>query len=117
MFDRIKTLLSRWHEIKEVEALSDRDLADLGLSRDQLRDFIAMPHDVADRVAAMGRIFGLSEATLQRDHAQWVDILSTCGHCADRGACALVLSKGQLSRPADATFCPNHDTFTGLSAA
>ena len=32
MFDRIKTLLQRWHEIQEVEALSQTDLQDLGLS-------------------------------------------------------------------------------------
>ncbi len=99
MFDRIKALLTRWHDIKEVEALTDRDLDDLGMSRDQVLAFVQMPQDVADRVTAMGRIFGIPEAALKRDHAQWVDLLSVCGHCSDRGACGLVLDKGDLSGP------------------
>lgn len=115
MFDRIKTLLQRRQEIKEINALTDRELDDLGLTRDQAIAFVKMPHDVAERVAAMGRIFGIPEHDLQRDHAQWVALLSTCGHCADRGACALVLEKGELSRPVDAGFCLNHDSFVALA--
>ena len=30
MFDRIRALLDRWHDLKSVDALSDRDLDDLG---------------------------------------------------------------------------------------
>ncbi len=115
MFNRIKALLNRWHDIQEIEALTDRDLDDLGMSRDQVRAFVQMPHDVAERVTAMGRIFGIPEIDLKRDHAQWVELLSVCGHCADRGACGLVLDKGDLSRPADAGFCPNRGSFAALA--
>ena len=115
MFDRIKTLLQRWHEIKEIEALTDRDLDDLGMSRQQVLDFARMPADITERVIAMGRIFGVPREELERDHDQWVDLLSVCGHCADRGACALVLAKGDIARPADAGFCLNRDTFSTLA--
>jgi hypothetical protein len=115
MFDRIKALLHRWHEIHEVEALTDRDLADLGMSRDQVRAFAAMPADITERVTAMGRIFGVPEVELKRDHSQWVELLSVCGHCADRGACGLVLDKGDLSRPADTGFCPNAASFAAMA--
>ncbi|MBK6468266.1 MAG: hypothetical protein IPL38_06515 [Rhodobacter sp.] len=115
MFDRIKTLLHRWHDLREVEALTDLELDDLGMSRDQVRAFARLPADVADRVAAMGEIFGVPEAELKRDHAQWVDLLSICGRCADRGACAAVLAKGEASQPADAGFCLNRGTFTALA--
>lgn len=115
MFDRIKTLLQRRADFKEVDAMSERDLADLGLSRDQLRDFVAMPHDLAERVTAMSRIFGVPEAELQRDHDRWVALLHSCGHCADRGACGLVLDRAELSGPRDAAFCPNGGAFAELS--
>ncbi len=115
MFDRIRSLIRRLHEASEVEALTDRDLADLGMTRAQLHDFLRMPQDVAERVTAMGAIFGLPEAALRRDHAQWVELLSVCGHCADRGACARVLQMGDMADPAAIDFCGNRRTFATLS--
>jgi hypothetical protein len=116
MFDRIRALIVRWHELKEIEALSERDLDDLGMTRDQVRAFAAMPPDVPDRVAAMGAIFGLNPAELKANHALWLDLLETCGGCGDRGACGLVLAKGDLGRAADCSFCRNRVTFEGLAA-
>lgn len=116
MFDRIKALLHRWHEVQEVEALSDRDLDDLGMSREQVRAFLTLPRDVGDRVAAMGAIFGIPEADLKRDHGLWLDLLETCGHCQDRGACAVALSQGDLTQPRDCGFCPNRGSFSDLAA-
>lgn len=109
MFDRIKTLIQRLQEAQEVDALTDRDLLDLGVSRDQLVDFLRMPTDVSDRVTAMGAIFGVPEADLKRDHAQWIDLLHVCGHCADRGACAKVLARGTNVDPASIDFCGNRE--------
>ncbi len=115
MFDRIRALIDRLHEVQEVNALSDRDLDDLGMSREQVLAFLKMPRDIAQRVSAMGRIFGLSETELKRDHALWVEILSTCGHCADRTACARLLAKGDAAQPAEAGFCGNRTTFVDLA--
>ncbi len=117
MFDRIKALLHRWQEVKEVEALSDRDLADLGITRDQLRTFLTLPRDVGDRVAAMGAIFGVPEADLKRDQALWRDLLEVCGHCADRGACGVAMAHGDLTGPGDCGFCPNRSSFSALAPA
>lgn len=116
MFDRIRALLHRLHDHAEVESLSDRDLSDLGMSRDQLHAFLRMPQDIAERVTAMGAIFGVSEAELKRDHAQWVDLLSVCGHCADRGACSKVLVRGPAAVPASSRFCGNTATFAHLAS-
>ena len=115
MFDRIRALLHRLHDHAEVEALSDRDLSDLGMSRDQLHAFLRMPTDIAERVTAMGAIFGIPELELKRDHAQWVDLLSVCGHCADRSACAKVLAQAQQAAPADCGFCGNKSAFVGMA--
>lgn len=116
MFDRIRTLIQHLHDVTEANALSDRDLADLGISRDQMLQFLRMPQDISERVAAMGAIFGVPEADLKRDHGQWIDLLTTCGHCADREACSKVLAKGSAAQPSEATFCGNRSTFTDFAA-
>lgn len=116
MFDRIRALLHRLHEVQEVNAMTDRDLDDLGMTRAQVLDFLAMPTDITQRVTAMGAIFGIPEADLKRDHGQWVALLSTCGHCADRGACTKVLDLGDMANPAQAHFCGNRAVFADLAA-
>lgn len=116
MFNRIRTLIDRLHEVQEINALSDRDLDDLGMSREQVLGFLRMPRDISERVTAMGRIFGISELELKRDHAQWVDLLTVCGHCADRAACTHVLAKGSAAQPAEAHFCGNRAVFGTLAA-
>jgi uncharacterized protein YjiS (DUF1127 family) len=115
MLNRIRALIHRLQEAVEIEALTDRDLDDLGMSRAQLRDFLQMPQDITERVTAMGAIFGVPEAALRRDHAQWVELLSTCGHCADRGACAKVLANGSSANQSDAPFCGNRHAFDSLA--
>jgi hypothetical protein len=115
MFDRIRALIHRLHEVEEVNALTDRDLDDLGMSRAQVLDFLNMPTDIADRVTAMGAIFGIPVTHLKRDHAQWLDLLTTCGHCADRSACTRLLAMGDMVDPARADFCGNRATFADLS--
>jgi hypothetical protein len=116
MFDRIRALIHRLHDVQEVNALSDRDFDDLGMSREQVLGFLRMPSDIADRVTAMGKIFGVPEVELKRDHAQWVDLLTLCGHCTDRAACGRVLAKGAAAQPSEAQFCVNRGTFADLAA-
>lgn len=117
MFERIKALIERWNEVREVSALSDRDLDDLGMSRGQVEAFVRMPHDVPDRVIAMARIFGLSQTEVMADHAEWLELLETCGTCRDRGACKLVLERGELPRPQECSFCPNAHQFDAKAHA
>jgi Family of unknown function (DUF6455)/Domain of unknown function (DUF1127) len=116
MFDRIRALINRLHDVQEVNSLSDRDLDDLGMSREQVLGFLKMPRDISERVTAMGQIFGVPELELKRDHAQWVDLLTVCGHCADRNACSHVLVKGTAAQPSDAQFCGNRASFADLAA-
>lgn len=116
MFERIKAMMERWGELKEVDRLSEHELEDLGMSREQLRAFIQMPHDVGDRVRHMAEIFGLSAEELQMNHEQWLEILSTCGHCKHRGQCSHVLAKGQEAHAEDCGFCLNAPTFAAEAA-
>lgn len=117
MLDRIRHFLKLWRQTQEIDALTDRDLADLGMTRDQVRDFSRMPADSAARMATMARLFGITEAELKQDHALYLELVATCGHCTDRAACALVLAKGDIARPSDCAFCPNGEVFAALAAA
>jgi Family of unknown function (DUF6455) len=111
MLERIRTLLDHLREVKEANALSDRDLDDLGMSRAQLLDFIDMPRDISDRVSAMAAIFGVPEADLKRNHAEWLDLLTTCGKCHERSVCAHALAHASEIAPSDCGFCGNHAAF------
>ncbi len=115
MFDRIKTLINRWNALKEVEALSEHELDDLGMTRDQVRRFVQMPADIADRVKHMAAIFGLSEADLHKDHEAYVALLETCGTCQDRRACSRVLGLGDAARPEMCSFCLNAESFASAA--
>lgn len=111
MFDRLKTLILRWQEVREVSARTDRELDDLGMSRAQIEAFVRMPRDVPHRVLAMAAIFGLSETEVKARRAEWLELVEACGACHDRGACALVLERGEVSRPQDCGFCLNAHRF------
>ena len=117
MLTRIRALIDRWQQLKTVEALTDRDLADLGMTRAQVEAFIRMPSDVPDRVARMAAIFGIPEAELKANHADYLELLGTCAHCRDRAACALTLARGTDARPSEAAFCPNAPIYAGQATA
>lgn len=117
MFDRIKSFLDHWHEVREAENLSDRDLADIGLSRDQLRHFLEMPEDVEDRVTRMAAVFGLTPDEIRANHAGWVELLEVCGGCTERRACGRVLDQGDAARAEDCNFCRNRASFLAMASA
>ena len=116
MFEKIKALHQRRMNFREVAGLSNRELDDLGMTRAQIEAFVGMPQDVPDRVTAMARIFGLSDAEIKAENAQYADLLVTCGGCKDRKACKTVLSLGDEAHPEDAAFCLNSANFVELRA-
>jgi hypothetical protein len=103
--------MDRWHEVKEINDLTQRDLDDLGMTREQVHAFARMPRDVADRVKHMAAIFGLSDAELHMNHDAYLEILSTCGTCRDRTKCTHLLSLGTDASPLEADFCLNAEVF------
>lgn len=117
MFHAIRTLFDRRREARAVEALTERDLADLGMTKTQVLHFLRMPSDTPARVVAMGKIFGRKESSLKQDEAQWIKLVETCADCHDRKACALVLAKAAEATPCDAWFCPNCRRFLSMQAA
>jgi len=111
MLDRVRRFLARAADARAVAALSARDLADLGVSRDQAMNLVSLPDDVPGRIAAMGRIFGLTEAELMRDRGAWEELLMTCNACRELGACRRLLADADTATPTQAAFCPNSGRF------
>lgn len=115
MFERFKALRARLRDLAEVEELRESDLADLGLSRDQMRALVAIPQDVSDRMTAMAAVFGITPAELAADRGDFVDMLCNCNSCKSQGACKRELAKGAAADPANTGFCVNHDSFADMA--
>ncbi len=115
MFERIRYLWKRAADEEAVLALSERELADLGVSRDQALALVRMPPEVPERVAAMAKIFGVTEADLAGNRADWEELLTTCAACAETRICRRFLARDERD-PANARFCPNAPHFEGLRA-
>ena len=116
MFTRIKTLMTRWQDAQEIDAMTARELDDLGMTRDQVLAFSRMPPDIADRITHMAAIFGLSDADLHRNQQDYRDILSTCSTCRDRAKCSHLLARGTDVWPSEASFCLNVEVFESRAA-
>jgi hypothetical protein len=110
MFERIKKIATLWTEEAEIMALTQRDLDELDVTRDQLLRLARMPANLSDRVAAMAAIFGVNAADLQFPRADYVAILDNCNACHALKHCAHVLADPS-AKPADCSFCPNAEAF------
>jgi len=114
MIERFPEFFRRTRDQHELMGLSDRELADLGVTRAQALELAHLPEDVPGRVQAMGRIFGLSEAELADNRDLWHELLQSCRHCTHLPQCARFLASGE-GTPEQAGFCPNHDEFAALA--
>lgn len=116
MRERLLALFARWRALQEIGAMSERDLADLGMTRDQILDFASVPADTEQRMATMAGIFGLSLDEVRREYATYLDMVQTCGHCGARRQCADTLAHADESRPEDCGFCPNARDYADRAA-
>ena len=115
MLEALKDKLQRRRDLREVEAMTETDLADIGLSRAELEDMVttdgtvvARQMEMAWRHGVTNQIFGLA----RHDH---VEIVRRCRDCGATDECRSFLA--DPSRPAsEATFCPNAKAYDALAA-
>lgn len=121
MFERIRQIFDRWHALEELAQMSDSDLHDLGVTRDQALTLATMPRDVPQRLRTMAAIFGLTEDDLHRDHATWLEVTETCANCGARPACRRMLDREAVFEgsvlPGEVAFCPNAQTYRAMAQA
>lgn len=115
MFDRIRAMRDRARSVAEVQAMSDRDLADLGLGRDQAMKLAAAPEDTVDRMERMAAIFAVDGDLLHRDHGTMMALAETCADCRARDTCATTLAleeafPGSVAA-SECSFCANADDY------
>ena len=120
MMERFLRMFRLSRDMHEIEAMTDSDLADLGVSRTEALSLAALPDDVPGRVATMARIYGLEVDDLLADRRVWHELLHGCNHCTDLATCHRFMAREDQEAPVDPaalTFCPNRETFAHLSQA
>lgn len=120
MMERFFRLFRLSRDIHEIEAMGDRELADLGISRTEALQLAALPDDVPTRVSAMAKVFGIPSEALLADRRLWHELLHSCNNCTDLGACHRFMAREEPDEPVETgslTFCPNRQTFEEVSRA
>lgn len=119
MFARIQGMLARWRDQAWLEQMDDRDLADLGVSRDQAMHLVRLPATVPGRMQAMAAIFGVDPATLRADRPALAEMAETCATCRETRACGRTLDRARVLAgsvsPDQCGFCPNAPSLSALS--
>ncbi|MFN0115725.1 MAG: DUF6455 family protein [Paracoccaceae bacterium] len=116
MFDRIASFFGRSRAVREVAALDDRAIGELGLSRAELARVVTAPQAVTDRLRAMAARHGLGPRDLAGHNRDIAGMVESCRACASVGACRAFLA-APGAEAARALFCPNHTTYEALRAA
>lgn len=118
MMERFLRMFRLSRDMHEIEAMTDTELADLGVSRTEALSLAALPDDVPVRVGAMARIYGLEVDDLLADRRVWHELLHGCNHCTDLATCHRFMARAEPEAPVDPAalaFCPNRATFDHLS--
>lgn len=103
-------------ELREIEAMDERALDEIGLSRSALRRVVETPEAVTERMTAMARRHGLDPDKLDLYREDFAHLLDTCAHCHATGTCARFLADPE-GGPYAAGFCPNHADYLALRDA
>ncbi|MDN5788013.1 DUF6455 family protein [Pseudorhodobacter sp.] len=117
MFEKLKARLARKSLLEEVGTMPDRDLSDLGVSREQLANMVRIPDAVPDRMEKMADRFGADFTRLQRARDSYLDAVEECHHCGATKACgkALARSGADQATPEELDFCPNAELYRDLA--
>ena len=62
MFERLKGMIERNRQLREIEGMDARELGDMGLERDELSALIQTPAEVLARQSEMARKFDLEDS-------------------------------------------------------
>ena len=115
MFERLKGMIERNRQLREIEGMVARDLGDMGVERDELSALIQTPAEVLARQSEMARKFDLEDSDFgphRHDHALVVERCACCGAAAE---CRRFLADPASTAEA-AVFCPNAGLYSDLAS-
>lgn len=113
MFDWIRNT-QRDRDRKEIAALDDRDLTDIGVTREALEYLVEVDPAVYGRMTRMAARHGLTSDALQADRTGLAHLTHTCDHCTSKRRCDSALGSA-MTGTADVAFCPNHAAYEGMA--
>ena len=114
MFEWTRKAIAHRRELREIAALEDRDLMDIGLGRDQLAHLVEVDPAVYDRMDRMAALHGLTHHDLQDSRPDFAALVHICEDCAAKDRYENALGKAD-TRAADTQFCPNHAAYRGMA--
>lgn len=115
MMEWLKQKQEHHRQQAEIKALSESDLNDIDLSRDELLSVVAAPEAVLQRQTAMAARFGLNEGEMNKHRHDMVVAVVACTHCGSTRECGRYLA-GQAGSEAAADFCPNAGLYNVIAA-
>lgn len=105
--------LRRTQAHQELAALDDRQLEDLGLTRDELVLAVAGAAEAPERVGMMAGRLGIEPAAFETRRSMLNEMVRRCAACRTKVICAWWLAEGG-AEDAYREFCPNAGRFTEL---
>lgn len=101
---------------REIAALSDREVHDLGMDRSELLAMAQVPRKLRERMETMALVFGVDPSEVYASRGRNVDLVKTCSQCTDLERCAAELSSPANTGPERCDFCPNSAAFREIAA-
>ena len=112
---KLRDFLMRERTRAEIEAMSDREVADIGLDRSDLMSFAAARPQMRMQMLKMAEEFGLAEEDVSRPRWRALECVHACRTCRQPEACFRY-----LTGMGDGTFgpqdCPNAKTYEDIAA-
>ena len=113
---KLRDFLIQERSRAEIDAMSDKEVSDLGLDRADLHSFAAARPQLRMQMLRMAETFGLDEADVTRPRWRALEVVHACRTCTRPEACM-----GYLNGLGDGRFgpqdCPNVDTYRDIAAA
>lgn len=110
--------VARWcrHQAleQELQALADHELADLGITRDQIA-VLARADEAPELMRRMMERLGVATELLAKHPGLKQHVERECSVCCSRGECRRWLDRGEADS-GHTEFCPNAPVFEGLKA-
>lgn len=100
---------------RELHRLKDEDLADIGISRDQIAA-AARAQDAPQLLRRMLERLDITDRALARHPGLRAELARVCMTCEARGECRRWFGRGQ-SEDSYRDFCPNESELTALRKA
>ena len=112
----VKGWIDRVQAENTLAQMSQRDVADLGLSRADLRDVLDLPSDTAGRMERVAVAYDVSGWQAKAGRVQALEMIRVCGHCDQRDKCRRALQDAAPKTMATFDFCPNQHAYRTIAS-